>query len=226
MFPALSSIQGDKAKVRRAYLQATRYISIVTFPIMIGLFAVAPQFIRVIFGPQWERSIFLVQVLALISLTQSIGATMGWIYQSQGRTDIMFRWGVFSVFVIGPSIVLGLRWNIEGVAVLYATSILLLIYPCFAIPFRLIDLRFSQFIKQFGSIFLAAMVMGGIVFGLRLVLTRALVASDLITLISTVAVGIVSYGVLLFVLDRMIYREVFQLIRQLKPIHPAEALIV
>jgi O-antigen/teichoic acid export membrane protein len=226
MFPALSSIQGNKAKVRWAYLQATRYISIVIFPMMIGLFAVAPQFIRVIFGPQWERSIFLVQVLALISLAQSISATVGWIYQSQGRTDIMFRWGVFSVFVIGPSIALGLRWDIEGVAVLYATSILLLIYPCFAIPFRLIELKFSQFIKQFGSIFLAAMVMGGIVFGLRLFLQKILMASDLITLISTVAVGIVSYATLLFLLDRMIYREVFQLLRQLRPMRPADALIV
>jgi PST family polysaccharide transporter len=226
MFPALSSIQGDKAKVRRAYLQATRYIAVFTFPMMVGLFAVTPQFIRTIFGPQWERSIFLVQVLALVGLIQSIETTTGWLYQSQGRTDTMFRWGLFSLFVVATAFVLGLRWNIEGVAVAYAAASFLLTYPCFAIPFRFIDLKFRHFIKQFNSIFLASITMGGFVLGVRLFLKDALGAGDLVTLMSSVAVGIVSYGVLLFVLDRMIYREVFQLLRQLRPIHPADALIV
>ena len=72
MFPSLSIIKKDKEKVRYAYLKATSYIAVLTFPLMIGLLAIAPQFIRVIFGSQWERSIFLVQILAIIGLIQSI----------------------------------------------------------------------------------------------------------------------------------------------------------
>ena len=218
MFPALSAIQDDKAKVRQAYLRATRYIAAATFPMMIGLAVVAPQFVRVIFGPQWERSIFLIQILALVSLLQSIGSTVGWIYTSQGRTDIMFRWGIFSVAVSAAAFVIGLRWNVEGVAVAYAIATTLLRYPGFAIPFRLIDLKVSRFLRQLSPTFLAALGMGGIIFALRYFMKTTLKASDLVTLISAVTVGIASYAGFLFVLDRRIYREVFQLLQHLKPL--------
>lgn len=218
MFPALSAIQADKAKVRQAYLRAIRYIAAVTFPMMLGLSVVAPQFVRVIFGPQWGRSVFLVQILALASLPQSIGTTVGWIYNSQGRTDIEFRWGIFSVVIVALSFIIGLRWNVEGVAVAYAIATLLLTYPSFAIPFKLIDLKVSHLFRQLSPILEAVLGMGGIVFALRLFLEDTLKISDLITLASTVAVGTVTYAGLLFILDRGLYREVFQLLRSLRPL--------
>jgi len=217
MFPSLSAIKDDKSKVRYAYIKATRYIATVTFPLMMGLLVVAPQFIRVIFGSQWERSIFLIQILALVSLIQSVASTVGWIYQSQGRTDIMFRWGLFSMIIVTIAFVLGIRWDVEGVTVAYAIATFLLTYPCFAIPFRLINLKFSHFIKQFSSIFLATIGMGGVVFGLRLFLENTIWASGPIILILSIAFGAVIYVGLLFVLDKDLYKEAALLIKHLKP---------
>ena len=215
MFPSLSVIQNNKDKVRCSYTKATRYIAIITFPLMIGLLVIAPQFIRVVFGLQWERSIFLVQVFALSGLIQSIGATVGWIYQSQGRTDIMFRWGLFSSIIVIIAFILGLRWNIEGVAVSYMIAGLLLVYPNFAIPFKLINLKFSYFVKQFKSIFLATTGMGGIIFALSVFMNNILGTSDLIILVSAVTVGMVSYVSILFVLDKSFCHEILYLSKQL-----------
>lgn len=213
MFTSLSIIKKDKEKVRYAYLKATSYIAVITFPLMIGLLVIAPQFIRVIFGSKWERSIFLIQILAIIGLIQSISTTVGWIFQSQGRTKIMFWCGIFSTTILATAFVLGLRWDIEGVAIAYAIATVLLTYPLFFITLKLIDLKFSHFIKQFKFIFLATTVMGGIVFGLRLFLENIIWANDLIILISTIALGIVSYTGLLFILDKDMFKEVFQLLK-------------
>jgi len=217
MFPSLSAIQNDKSKVRYAYVKSTRYIATVTFPLMVGVLVLTPQFIRVIFGLQWERSIFLVQILALVGLVESILTTIGWIYNSQGRTDIQLRWGIFATLVCTIAFVIGLRWDVEGVTVAYAIASFLIMYPGFAIPFRLIDLKFSHFIKQLSLIFLAAIGMGGIVFAVRLSLENMLGTTDLVLLTSTATVGVISYAGLLFILDRSVYREVFQLLRQLRP---------
>lgn len=215
MFPSLSVIQNDKDKVRRSYIKATRYIAVITFPLMIGLLVITPQFIRVIFGLQWERSIFLVQIFALTGLIQSIGTTVGWIYQSQGRTDTMFRWGIFSSIIIITAFILGLRWNIEGVAVSYMIAGLLLAYPSFAIPFKLIDLKFSYFVKQFKSIFLATTGMGGILFLLGIFMENTLRIGDLIVLLSAVIVGIISYVSILFLIDKSLCYEILCLFKQL-----------
>ncbi len=225
MFPSLSIIQDDKTKVRYAYMKATRYIAAITFPLMIGLLVIAPQFIRVIFGPQWERSIFMVQILALAALLQSIGTLNGNIYWSQGRTDIQFKVGIIFTILTAFGFVIGLRWDVEGVAIAYAIVTFLLAYPSLAIPFKLIDLKFSHFVRQFDSISSATIGMGGIVFALRFLLQDTLGTANWITLISTVALGVASYTGLLFIFDRMIYREVFQLLRHLKPLRSADSLL-
>jgi O-antigen/teichoic acid export membrane protein len=216
MFPSLSVIQDDKNKVRLAYMRATRYIAAVSFPMMMGLLVVAPQFIRVIFGPQWERSIFLVQVFAVLGLGQSVGSSVGWIYQSQGRTDILFRWGIFSTIVTVTAFIVGLHWNAEGVAVAYATSSYLIAYPSFFIPFKLINLKVSRFVRQFDTIFLATIGMAAATFALRVYLERTGWASDLISLILLVALGIACYVSLLFIVDRKLFKEVFQLLKHLR----------
>ena len=216
MFPSLSAIQDDKSKVRFAYISATRYIAAVTFPLMIGLLVIAPQFIRVIFGSQWERSVFLVQILALVGLVQSIISTVGWIYQSQGRTDIMFRWGIFSVVICTIAFVLGLNWDVEGVTIAYAIAGYLLLYPAFAIPFRLIDLKFTHYIKQFKTIFFIAVGMGAVTFTVRVFLENGVQANDTTTLIICVLVGTISYIGFLFLFERTLYHEFAQLCKQLK----------
>ena len=220
MFPSLSMIQDDKNKVCYAYIKATRYIAVITFPLMIGLFVVAPQFIRVVFGLQWERTIFLIQILALVGLGQAIGSTVGWIYQSQGRTDIMFRWGLFSVTIVTTAFIIGLRGNIEGVTIAYAIATLILVYPNFAIPFKLIDLKVGFFVNQFKSIFLATVGMGGIVFILRYFMETILGENDLVILIATIITGILSYAFLLYLLEKNLYKEALQLFKQLKLTSP------
>ena len=217
MFPALSAIQDNKRKVRTVYIKATRCIAAVTFPLMIGLLVLAPQLIILVFGTQWERSIFLVQVLALVGLIQSIGTLNGNVYLSQGRTDLQFRIGTIFSIITAFFIIIGLRWDVEGVTVAYAIATFLLVYPGFIIPFRLIDLKFSYFIKQLSSIFFAAIGMGGVVFALRMFLVMTLEASILVTLLTSVIMGVISYAIFLFILDKSLYREVFYLLSQLKP---------
>lgn len=213
MFPALSSVQEDKEAVRRGYLKGTKYISVTSFPLMIGLLVVAPEFVKIIFGPQWQRSIFLVQIFALIGLLQSILTTTGWIYTSQGRTDIMFRWSIFSVFAGIPIFIIGLKWNIEGVAVAYAIATLLLMYPGFFIPFKLIDLKVKDFLLQFRDIFLLSSFMGIIVFAWRYFIKNYFSVNDFITLITCIALGIIIYFVSIALITNKLYSELVQLIK-------------
>ena len=48
-FPALSKIQENLSRIREVYKKATFFISVITFPLMIGLFVLAPEFVRAVF---------------------------------------------------------------------------------------------------------------------------------------------------------------------------------
>jgi len=216
LFPAFSAIQDDLPKLRQVYLRATRYISVITFPMMMGLFVVAPEFIRVVFGSRWEPSIFLLQVLCLIGLEQSISNTVGWIYLSQGRTDVMFKWGIFAVGVVAASFFIGIQWGVGGVAVAYAVANYLLTLPGFYIPFRLIKLSLGLFFRNFILTFVIASGMAVIVFGCRFYLKNSLQANDFIILFSCAGVGLISYMGLMLLFGRKLMKELFGMAKEMK----------
>ena len=163
MFPALSAIQEDTARVKRVYLQVTRGIALLTFPLMIGMLVVADNFILSVFGSQWMGAVPVLKLLCVSGLFQSIGTTVGWIYTSQGRTDIMFRWGVASGIVRITAFVIGVHWGITGMAAAVVISGLVLWIPSWVIPGRLIHLRFSEMVKNLLSLFFSAIFMGIVV---------------------------------------------------------------
>jgi len=187
---------------------------------MAGLAVLAPQLVRVMLGAKWERAIFLIQVLALVGALQSLGATVGWLYLSQARTGIMFVWGVISVLICASAFVIGLHWNIEGVAVAYAIAVALLTYPSFAIPFRFIDMKFWHYAKQFWTIAIATLCMAAVMTGLRFLFERVVRIGDLPILVVLVIVGAACYLGLLLLVDRDLLRGLIEVFRDIKASAP------
>lgn len=216
VFPALSTIQDDKEAVRNAYEWATCCIGAITFPLMAGLAILAPQLVRVALGLKWERSIFLIQILSLVGLVQSITITVFWIYYSQGRPDTLFKFGLFVAVFYAIAFVIGLRWNVEGVAVSYAIAVSLLIYPAFAIPFRYIDMPFWHFARQFLTIALAVGGMACVVLGVRMLLEKIFDLGDLPVLIIGAVVGATSYLGILMLIDRKLLKGLLEIARDVK----------
>jgi PST family polysaccharide transporter len=119
LFSALARLQEEHARYRRAYLRLCATIAAITFPLMLGLFVTADLLIGVLLGEKWLPVASLLIILAPVGMIQSVGATTGQIYATQGRTDLQFRWAIVKgIFIIGAFAV-GLRWGIMGVAIAY-----------------------------------------------------------------------------------------------------------
>lgn len=215
MFPALSIIQQDKQVVREAYVTANRYIGVVSFPLMVWVIVTAPQLVGVVYGPKWTSAIPLVQILAVTAAVQSISITIGWILLSQGRTDVLLKLGIFTTSIVGISFVVGLRWGVLGVAIAYTIAACFVAYPNFAVTFRLIDLKVKDFFAKLWSIVLATLILGISTFLLRLSLERLGVTQNLIVLVIVTAASLLSYSVLVFVLDRELFTGTVDLLAQL-----------
>ena len=148
LFPAFSQVQDDNERFRSAYTRVCTMIAAMTFPMTLGLMAVAGPLVNVFLGPKWHPAARLLTILAPVGLVQSIVTTVGHIYMAKGRTDWMFRWGLFASPVLVASFVVGLPWGTEGVAISYAAFSYILTPMAFAIPFRLIDLSLWEFVKR------------------------------------------------------------------------------
>jgi PST family polysaccharide transporter len=216
MFPALSTIQHDKQMVRDAYVTANRYIAAVAFPLMIWVLVTAPQLVRVVYGPKWIPVIPLIQIFALAGIEQSIGTNVSWIFMSQGRADLLFKLGILTTVMVLTAFVVGLRGGIEGVVIAYTIALYLTAYPAFAIGFRLIDLKIKHVLAPLWSVTLAALALGIVAVLLRISLEKLGVMQDLTILAIVTAVSLLTYSVVLFLLDKELFIGIMRLLDQLR----------
>jgi lipopolysaccharide exporter len=170
MFPVLSRLDGEQERFQRAYLSAASCIAYFSFPLMLGLCALSEPFVLAVYGNNWKPVIVLLMILAPLGMLQSIGTTTGAIFQAKGHTDWMFRWGLASGLLCVLSFIVGLRWGIIGVSGAYAVAGVILFYPNFAIPFRLIHLNFRSLLDVLVAPFLGALAMLTVVICIRSVL--------------------------------------------------------
>lgn len=145
MFPAFSKIQNDIEKVRNIYKRMVKAISLVTFPMMLGLFAIAPEFVRVFFGIKWLPIIFILRIFCVCGMVQSIGTTIGNILLSQGRAGLQLKMQILGTSIVILAILMGLKWGIEGVAVFYTIQSLIWVHYTFYVTNRLINLKYFKF---------------------------------------------------------------------------------
>jgi PST family polysaccharide transporter len=137
LFPAFSRMRDDPARLQAAYLRACGAIAFVTFPLMLGLTAVAEPFVVTLLGERWLPAAPLIMVLAPAGMLQSVGVTVNQLFMAAGRADLMLRLSLVSGVLYVGAFLAGLPWGVFGVAVSCALCGTLLLAPSFWLAFRL-----------------------------------------------------------------------------------------
>lgn len=203
-FPAFSKVQNDNAILRRGYCKAINYISMLSFPMLAGMFVVAPEFIRSVYGAKWEPSIIVLQIFCLVGAFKSLGNPIGSILLAKGRPDIGLYWNVFVVIVVSFAVIGGANWGINGVA----AAILLTQVPLFFIiqPIvnRLIDLKFSQYLNAIKLPFVCSIIMLVWISSLKIIISD--IDAIMLLVISIISGGII-YFITYYMKDKTIFVE-------------------
>jgi PST family polysaccharide transporter len=197
-FPAFSRVQADNARFRSAYVRQSMIVGLLTFPIMTGMGILADPLIRVVLGTKWVGSIALFQILAPVGLVQSVATLVGNIYQAKARTDLMLRWALSATIALVVAFIIGAQFGTVGVASAYAlTYLLLLAYPGFYVPFRLIGLRVRDYAAALLPQLLITAAMGSACLAWLWLLHSLSVHNSLLQLLTTSLLGACVYAGLL-----------------------------
>lgn len=121
MFPAFSKVQHDLNRLREAFFQSMKYVSLVAVPISIITIFFAKAFIEEAYGAKWYWAIQPLQFLAIYGLARSIAVNMGNVFKAGGKPNwLMYiagvRLAVMAIFLY-PVILLD---GVRGVAWLSA----------------------------------------------------------------------------------------------------------
>lgn len=129
MIPALSRLQGEPERYRRAYLEILEKLVFVTSCLIGFLIASSDWVVDVFLGPQWHDAARIFLWLGIAALVQPVGNTTGWLFITQQKTKEMFIYGIMASSLSVASFVIGLPFGPTGVAAAYAISGLAIRFP-------------------------------------------------------------------------------------------------
>lgn len=193
LFPAFSRMQDDKPRMTAAWLRANRLIGAISIPGMLGLVAVAPDFVAVVLGDQWKPAVPVLQVLAWVGLLQSLQGLNGTVLRAVDRTGTLLRYSVIVLVASLVAFAAGLPFGVLGVAIAYAVSSTL-VEPYYTwLTTRALGTTLRAFAGALSGVAQAAVLMLAVVLAAR----EGLLAVDApaaVRLLACIAIGVAAFG--------------------------------
>jgi PST family polysaccharide transporter len=215
-FPAFSTIQDDNDTLRKGYLKVVRYISLITFPMLAGMFVVAPEFVVVVFGTKWAPMILPLQILCLAGALKSVGTTVGSILLSKGRADIQFKWNILTAIVIPIAVIIGANYGIVGVAAAITVMTISLFPIIQMITNKLIDLSMFSYLKAIHPAIIGSITLIIFVEAYQRMILTIYYLPAIGILISSALIGIIAYILIMRIAFNDIFKEVRLLIHKIR----------
>jgi lipopolysaccharide exporter len=191
-FPAFSRKQNDTKSLCDGYIRASAAIALVACPLMAGVAAIATPAVDSVLGLRWHALIPLVWILGPVGAVQAVTYPALQLVMAKGRSDIYFRWMIFSSAVTIAAYVVGLHWGLVGICAGYAISVAALTPILLVICFRQVGLPFTRYLRGVAPYFLMSIAMASIVLLVDLYVVAGL--SEWLILLVGSLVGVLVYA--------------------------------
>lgn len=214
MFPSFSLIQDDIYQIKRIYLNATKTIAFLTFPMMGGLAVVSREFVLTAFGNGWQEMIPLVRILSMLGASQSILTLNGVIYNSLGKSHIAFWISLIFGILNVVGFYIGIEWEgLMGLVIIYTIIGVIGAIPNFYFAGRLIGVSIIEMLKNLSNSFFLTISMMLIVYLCKIYLSN-FSFKPLISLIILILIGGLTYFIPVVVFKTKEYELIKNLIKK------------
>lgn len=202
LFPIYSQMREQTGNMSRAFFLATRYISLLTIPMGLGLALVAEPFIITFFTDKWIEAVPVVRGIAIYAMLLSIVHNTSSIYWAEGRPQILTWVGIARLAMLFPALLWAVlsAQSIVMVGWMHAFIALLSAILNLYIATRLIGLSLIEVGKALRPALLAGALMS-----VAVIITMGATQTFLqpwLLLIVNIAVGGLAYIVSLWFLQR------------------------
>lgn len=209
-FPVFSRLQFEHERRLRALRSVIRLASLLAFPAFAGLIVLAPETVQVLLGDTWEPSVILVQILALHGLRTALSYFVSGVIVSTGDAALQLRVVVIGLCVKMVALVIGLQYDVEGVAWAVVISSYITLPLTFWALRKATGLTAWSYIRQTIEPALASAVMVAAILGFKWA-TEDL--ADLAVLVGGIAVGAVAYTLTILLIAPQLVDDVRNVLR-------------
>ncbi len=160
LYPTMSRFSKDTEALKKVLLDAFWYLALIGFPIVFGIWSLAPEIIHAFYGAEFDASIIALQVLIFvlipIFLDFPIGSFLNATNRQATKTALM---GITMVINLIANLTLIPIYGVLGASIASVISFTFLFVSGWIIVRRVLYLSEMQLIKRIGGLFFSAFMM-------------------------------------------------------------------
>lgn len=206
--PVLTRVNEECERQRRVFGKMLRFTAFMSFPVMFGLAFVAPQFIILAIGHQWEQSIPLLQILCMGGAFLPLYTVYQNLFLSQGQSDT-YMWLCIGQIFIGIVTVLACRpLGFTAMVIAFAVINIVWLFAWQVFASKLIGYSLLSMLRDLLPFMLIALVVMGFTW-----LVTQHIHNLVFLLVSRVLIAAALYAMVMKLLKAKIFEECVDFIR-------------
>src|SRR5262249_27863144 len=116
-FPLFSAVQHDRPALRRYLFSLTEGLSLLAFPLAIGLALVTEEFVLVVLSPKWADTVVPLRILAILTTLRAIYPVVPQVLTVTGGARFIMYVGAVTALLAPAAFYVGSSWGAVGIAV-------------------------------------------------------------------------------------------------------------
>jgi PST family polysaccharide transporter len=210
LFPVYAKMREEAGNLSRGFFLSTRYVSLLTVPMALGMALIAQPFIITFFTDKWSDAVPVVSGIAIYAMWLSIVHNTNSIYWAEGRPQILTWVGLARLAILFPALYWAVTSAKSIVAVSWMHALIAFVSALinFYIASRLIGLSLSDIGRALRPALIGGVFMSVVVIGVGRLIPSTL--SSWLVLVIDVFVGGSAYVAALWFLQRDVLVSVFE----------------
>ena len=172
MVPAIAALASDPIQMGGAYRKAMAVTAFIACPMGALLAPMATETVRILYGPQWGESVWIVKMLAIVAITLPICTSFVWLFfgASKGR-ELLYLQLVMTPFMVASYLFAAMKFGVVGIVSAEVIAFALVI-PTVQLIYthRITNLSLADTMHIITPILLCSLVAGASLFGLDILL--------------------------------------------------------
>ena len=197
-YTLMASLQSEHEKLKEAFLFTTFASAAISFPVFVGVGAIAGDLVPVAFGAHWLEAVPAIQGFCLIGLLSCIGILQASLINSQGHANWWFYYLAAKQAVTVLLILLFYRFGVTALVMAIAAQTFLMWPASVFMVLRILEIGLWAYLRPFLAPAVASTAM---LIGVVAIQRFALPHSVYLSLLAQIAAGAVIYGAVLLLLD-------------------------
>lgn len=211
MYPAYSRINTNSGGIKQVFLEALRYVSIISFPLGIGILILGGDFLSFAYGEKWIGAIPVLKVLSLLAISNFIPVITEGIFMTLNKPKYNFWITLTQVIIFFVGIYPAAKlFGLVGVGVVVTSASIIALSLGLFWAKNLLSVSFKEIFLSLRSALLASLVMYVIITA-KLSFVGSL-TNHRFDFILNVCIAIASYSSMLILLEKNILKQLKEIV--------------